>query len=370
MAGAPFVVAASTTGDVGAAALDTGNYPITPTPTLGTAGSATYGRILEGYRMANYVVVPNQVDPGLLRARPQNTFVLRSADDLPDPLPPEQPQHFVVGFSTARSSAGPRSQVLINVVLRFTDAAAAGDAASAMAAYYSGVGVSRSTVTVWIPGHPNTSAFQSEADDGAALSSVTARGSYVLYQYAVSDGLDKASTLVAKTLDVQEPMIDRFVPVDSSRLADLPADPTGLMRRTLPMGPTDAPFNHIRVYQAAAALHVMPNPSSSAALFTAAGVDAVSLGKTTVIEAANSVGAQRIADTLAASRENSGYHPAAGGIGLASARCFDGGRDGDTSPRRFYCVGLASRYAFEVFSDQERDAHQQVAAQYRILTGQ
>jgi hypothetical protein len=37
-------------------------------------------------------------------------------------------------------------------------------------------------------------------------------------------------------------------------------------------------------------------------------------------------------------------------------------------PQGFYCVASADRYAIEVQADQLRDAHQQVAAQYVMLT--
>jgi hypothetical protein len=368
VSGAPIPVTASPAGDAAESVLDTGGYPTTRASPPGTAGSVSHGRILEGQRMANYVVVPSDVDAGLVRAIPQNTSVLKAVDELPDSLSAEPSQHFVVGFSTARHSAGPRSALLINIVLRFTDPAMAFAAADDMAAQYARTLGGPPPGVVSIPGHANALAFGSAGGDSAGVHSVTAHGSYVLYQFARSDGLDNARSLVGRTLDLQEPSIDRFVPVDPSRFGDLPADPTGLLSRTLPLEP-DTPSGGIRVYQAGAALHYEDNPARSAALFAAAGVTAISIGKATVFRAADAAGAQRVTDALSSEGRDGGYRPVRGVDGLSAARCFDGGRDGDVSPRRFYCVGAVGQYAFEVFSAQEHDAHQQLAAQYRILAG-
>jgi hypothetical protein len=354
-------------GQVNAAALDTGSYPVTPSKPPSTAGSVSNGRLLEGQRMANYVVVPTAVDPALARTVPQNTSVLETSDDLPESLPNDVAQRFVVGFSTGRQSAGPPSQVLINMVLRFTDPAAADAAARDMAAQYWYGDGSQPPAAVSIPGHRSAVASGSDNGDDADVESVSAHGPYVLYQYALSDGLDGASALVAKTLDLQEPLIDRFAPVDPSKFADLPVDDTGLMSRTLPVA-ADAPFSGIHVYLPAAALHFRTDPIASEKLFAATNVQAISMGRTTVFETADAQGAQRVAADLVTEFEGRGYHGATGVTGLPVARCFDGGRDGDSSPRRFFCVGYVDRYAFAAFSNQERDAHQQLAAQYLMLT--
>jgi hypothetical protein len=388
--------------------LNVGSYPTIPSPPPGTAGSVGYGRMLEGQRMANFVVVPTEVDPELTIAIPQNTSTLTSADDLPDPVDQDDAPDFVVGFSTARRSPGP--EVLMNLVLRFTDAARAADVAGDMAAAYgraSGAmsapsaheagtppagtptgtppagtpagtppagtpAGTRPAGTVPIPRHPGTLAFASDIGEGAELHSATAYGPYVLFQYARSrDGADRATALVARTLDLQEPLIDRFAPDDPSRFADLPADTTGLLSRTLRLDPGYAPFPGAWVLRPRAALHFQDNAATAAAAFADAGVQAVSMGKATIYAAADAAGAQRLADKLTGDSLNHGYRPAAGVFGLPSARCLDGSRGGDASddsPRRFYCVASAGRYAFEVYSAEAADAHHEVAAQYLMLT--
>lgn len=353
----------------GAAVFDTGAYPTIPAPPPLRAGSRSYGILLEGHRMANYVVVPSQVDPGLTRAIPQNTNTLKTADELPDPLDADDTRDFVVGFSTARSSAA--GQVLLNIVLRFTSAAVAADVAADTAALNDRPAGTPHRATMSIPGHGATVAFASETVAGAELHSVTAHGPYVLLQYVRSKtGIDATIALASKTLDLQEPLIDRFVPDDPSRFADLLPDDTGMLSRTLPITPDDPGSPATAwVYQPGAALHFQENPDKAAAVFARTGVVAVSTGKSTVYEAADPPAAAKLIDELAAARQDDGYQAAAPVVGLPTARCFNGGRDSDASPRNFYCAGLAGRYAYEIFSSDERDAHQQVAAQYRLLMG-
>jgi hypothetical protein len=363
---------------VDVAVLDTGGYPTTPGPPPGKAGSEAYGRVLEGQRMANYVVVPTEVDPALTEAIPQNTSTLTTADDLPEPLDSDDAQDFVVGFSTARRSIGAR--VLINAVLRFTNPAVAADAAGDVAALYvrmSGVPAQYAGVrpagAVPIPRHPSTVAFASETDEGTELHSATAHGSYVLFQYALSKaGLGGATALIAKTLDLQEPLIDQFVPDEPSHFADLPADTTGLFSRTLRKDPRYAPSPGVWVLYPAAALHIEDDPAGAGAMFAKTDVQAVSVGKTVVYQTADADGARLLAEELTADSQNGGYQPAAEIRGLPTARCLDGGRGEDVSdgsPRRFYCVGFADRFTFEVYSDREVHAHQEAAAQYLMLIG-
>jgi hypothetical protein len=139
----------------------------------------------------------------------------------------------------------------------------------------------------------------------------------------------------------------------------------------LPLSPGDADLPPARgwVLRPQAALHYQENSARAAILFAAAGVTAVSAGKSTVYEAADALGAERLAGQLSAGRRHDGYRPAAA-TGVPAARCFGGGRDQDASPRNFYCAGSVDRYAYEIFSSNQVDARRQVAAQYLLLTGQ
>jgi hypothetical protein len=350
---------------VGASAtsLDTGAYQTFPGPPAGKAGSESYGRLLEGHRMATYVVLPSDVDPALTIAIPQNTFTATTPDGLPEPLDADDAKDFVVGFSTARSSSG--HDVLINMVLRFANPDTAADAAGDIAADYA-----HAAGGVAIPGHSGTQAFASKTDGGTELRAVTAHREYVLFQYVQSHDGDRATALAAKTLDLQEPLIDRFAPSNIAQFVDLPADTTGLLSRTLREDPRYSPFPGAWVLTPQAAMHFQENTATAGAAFADAGIRAVSIGKATVYEAADPHGAQRLATSLIAAGLDRGYRPAAPVPGLPAARCLDGVSDSDhvdDSPRQFYCVASADGYAFEVYSAQEGDAHQETAAQYLML---
>jgi hypothetical protein len=364
----PAVVGGEHTAAVNIASLDTGPYPTRARKPLGTAGSSSRGRILEGQRMANDVVMPYEVDPTLRRAIPQSTSTLDSARELPASLGGAAAAHgFLVGFSTGRRSVSPGGEVLINIVLRFPDPGAAVQAAADMAAT-EGSGQPRTPADVVpIPDHPTAIGFRSGTGTAAGVTSFAPHGSYVFYDYAQSgDGPDSAAALIGKVIALQQPRIDQFSPTDPSKFAEIPIDSTGLLVRTLPLT-ADSASPDGAVYFPRAALHFQDEPDVAAATFDAAGVQAVAVSRTRIYQAGDAAGAARVADTLAGDARDNGYRPAGAVPGLPSARCFDGSRDPGSSPRRFYCVGVEDRYAYEVFSEHEHDAHQQVAAQYRLL---
>jgi hypothetical protein len=72
---------------VNIAELDTVAYPVTPVTPWRTAGTSPRGRVLEGHRLADYVVRPHEVYSSLLRQIPQDTATLDSVHDVPNRLP-------------------------------------------------------------------------------------------------------------------------------------------------------------------------------------------------------------------------------------------------------------------------------------------
>ncbi|HUO37994.1 MAG TPA: hypothetical protein VMU34_09220 [Mycobacterium sp.] len=357
-------------GSRGAAQLDAGRYPTQPRTPYGNANSPTTGAVMEAHRIANNVVLPNEVDPTLTKPSWFNTGTLATSDaiavDIPAPGPDIAAAHHVLlGFSSCRTS---ESDILINVVLRFPDAAAAAGAASELAA----------KVTPPVPGrpvaifnHPQAQAVGAEAEDFHAVESFLPHGPYVLYQYAQSDhGADAAAHLVAAALDLQVPRIDGFVSTDPARFPDLPIDPDEFLNRVVPTddktSAADAMTN-LGDYQPQAALHFEPDPKA-AALYSAGGVDAVAILRTTVYRARDAGAAEQMVDLAAADvAAGRGVKPVAAVPGLASAKCFDLGASERSQPR-FECVGSADRYVFRAASQHVRDAQQQMASQYLLLT--
>ncbi|KAA1250308.1 hypothetical protein F0Q45_10235 [Mycobacterium simiae] len=164
---------------------------------------------------------------------------------------------------------------------------------------------------------------------------------------------------MATTLDLQQPLIDKFTPTPLDQLAQLPIDPSGLLAHTMPQS-TGAESVNDGVYDRQGALQLEPgDPVHLEALFESVGLQqAVETGEVRVYQTPDSDSANRIVADYARST-----HPAGAGItGMPKARCFK-------ETLASWCVAAADRYAFVAQSTQETDLHQKMAAQYRMLTG-
>lgn len=374
---------------VNAAALDPGGYPTAPQPPLGNAGNEHDGRLIEGRRMADYVVGPWQADAGLAAQGSSSTAeviedfrqfahvmwapIAGGAYGLP----------FVVGFMSERQTPGADSQTsLRNAVLRFADPAAASAGAQGMHAKAMAMPrvpsatpiVTEPERAVPIPGHPDATAalltFQEGSQTVRELSAFTAHGPYVLVQVVrCAGGADCETPLAARTLDLQVPQIDKFSPTAPDGFAVLPRDPTGLVARTVPLPPDQATSTSGGAYGPAGALHLEANPVQVGADLTAAGVDVVSTNLTTVYQARDDAGARTLAqaysDTAAATTAAQGAAPTPG---LPQSRCTRVAGASGLVPR-YWCLAAAGRYVIKAVARQLDTAHQQIAAQYRMLSG-
>ncbi|MEE6177289.1 DUF7373 family lipoprotein [Mycobacterium sp. 050134] len=365
------------------ALLDSGNYPRRPRPPLGTVPNEDAGRVVEAQRMADAVVGPWEVDRMLVTGQVEHASigVLPTLDSLADDLAPgliaqAKARHFLLGFVSGRATppppagqpAGGTAKILVNMVLRFATPEDAAAAAGEMAATNRGIARDGVPATeLKIPRYPATIANMAAVHQGFEAESFTAHGPYVFHEYAGSkESAGVVADLIAKLLDLQGPAIDHFQATPVDQLAALPADPTGLLARTVPSTKPDA--NHAAVYQPHAALHFSPDPPAAQGMFNDAGVQRVSADLTSVYDAVDAPGAQRAAEGVIRIYGPWGtYKPTAGISGLPSARCFDRGPAGQVLPR-FMCVATVDHYAFKATATQELDLHQVMAAQYLMLT--
>ncbi|BBZ15171.1 DUF7373 family lipoprotein [Mycobacterium branderi] len=375
-------------GQVDVASLNTGNYPTTPAPPLGNAGSEEQGRVLEAQRLANNVVGPWEVDPALVTGISFQTSVIEDMSpginkgfgNITDSKIAEaaQPDHFLLGFASTRRMEGPElARRLTNAVLRFADPASAAAAAADMSAKALTVNVDiYQKRPMPIPGHSDAQASTYDLPDDethgkvGAVMSFTPHGTYVLYQYATSkDGVDAAAQLISGTLDRQKPLIDRFYAADPAGFADLPRDPTGLLARVLPRTGTyaDNP-NMMAVFEPRAALNYQLDPIKDAENFNKAGVAHVAAGKTNVYETIDETAAGQLRDAFAdevTTLLQPPDKPAEPVPHLPGSKCFaPTGKDPNAS---FSCYAVADRYLIEASSGQLSDTQQQTAAQYRML---
>jgi hypothetical protein len=368
--------------------LDPGNYPTAAMPPLGNAGSDHAGRLVEGRRLANYVVGPWQANPALIAAGANSAAIIEETKQLPRaawvPITAgAYNQPLVVGFVSERRTPGPDSHMsLRNVVLRFTDPATASVAAQNMTHAARNMPRAPDTVPLVteperptpIPNHPDAAGtlltFQEGDQTVRELTVLTARGPYVLVQVArCTDGPDCETQLAARTLDLQLPLLDTFVPTDPDQFAALPLDPTGLVARTLPRPPDQAAPTSGAAYQPAGALQLEDNPVQAAPLLSAAGVDYVSTNLATLYQAKDPTSAQTLAQTYGDAVATTPAAQAASPVpGLPQSRCTKVAGSNGLVPH-YWCLAAAGRYAIKTVARQLDSAHQQMAAQYRILTG-
>lgn len=369
--------------------LNPGNYPTGPLPPLGNAGSEEAGRLVEGRRMAAYVVGPWQADPSL--SSPGSTsaaVVIQGVDQLSHitwapiaggayNLP------LVVGFMSERQTPGPNPQMsLRNAVLRFANPATATSAAQGMHARAMNMPrvpsvtpiVTEPEQAIPIPGHPDAAGalltFQEGAQSVRELSVFTAHGPYVLVQVArCATGPDCETPLAARTLDRQIPLIDTFRPTDANQFATLPLDPTGLVARTLPLPADQTTPMSGAAYEMAGALHLEDDPVQVGTALTAAGVDYVSTSLATLYQAKDSASAQTFAGAYSdIAAETSAAQGASPAPGLPQSRCTRVAGSNGLVPH-FWCLATSGRYAIKTVARQLDNAHQQLASQYRILAG-
>ncbi len=195
------------------------------------------------------------------------------------------------------------------------------------------------------------------------LTAFSVHGPFVLIQLAAStDGLDSAASLIAKTLDLQAPLIDRFSPTHPDSLKSLPVDPTGLLARTVPVSADDYSPQQRAVYEVRGVLHFQSDPERSTTVFRDAGVIHVAIAETRVYETRDVRGAKAIAEAFYGDARLYGT-PAPPAEDVPNSRCvsFTGGNSGSN-----YCVATVDQYAFEA-EGAPGNAQQKLTAQYALL---
>jgi len=354
-------------GDAIVSLLNPGNYPTAPKPGPALKPGAETGRIIDGERMADFVVGPWEVDPQLLDVDSTSTGLLLDAKVLSSVADDIAKKHqFIYGFGSARGAGihADHPRGLQNLVLRFPDPDAA---AAAAAEFYAQDPMTRdpsAQLNVPIPGHPETRAYQfTMANKSFATVALSAHGPFVLTQYADAQESPGVSLqLATKALELQAARIDGFRPTDPSHFADMQFDPDGLLRRTMP---TKQPILNQGLWGPRGYIHFEDDPIASSAILTDAGVDVVSIRGTHVFQARDDAAATRLATKF--TEPSAGTEPGPHVPGLPSARCVAASND-RIQAKVNTCYAAVGRWAFEAFSVQPFDATQKMAAQYLLLS--
>jgi hypothetical protein len=403
VAGAPLGSHSAAGSEPNVALMDTGDYPITAGHAYGTAGSSgnptNAAALLEAHRLAENVVGPWQVDATL---REQQVLVTQAVAPETSALVPtlnsDDAEHalaaivlahgYVTGFASGRNSPGGHPQrALKNVVLMFADPASASAAAAEMAGKAGAVILGATARPVKIDMHPEALAAVADAPDpnSVKITSFAPHGRYVLYQWAELTGIDqfdaalRIPNMVLTTLNLQVPLIDRFIPTDPAKLPDLPLDPTGqLLARTLWMPDGKAPVE-VGAWQPSAWLHFERDPVAAAAEFTKANVQVVTQRWAKVYQTPTAADAARLLDQYGGQiHDLLDVTPVGAVAGFPGAKCFQRTKAWASATElitvqqaiwHYSCIAAADRYVFQTFSDREGDVKQQISAQYRILAG-
>lgn len=371
------------------ASLDTGAYPTAPRLPLGAAGSLDTGRLIEGRRMAAFVVGPWQVDPRLIRPASTEAEVITDRRGIgtsviyPEMTTRSSLDPIVVGFTCERSAADPADPTsLRNAVVRAADP----DSATAIARGLADGALnippavlktasmvpSEPIRQVPIPAHPEATGILLVHQVGEQrveeVIAISAHGPYVLIQVARSpQGAEQAAGLAGRTLDQQIPLIDSFTPTEVAGFTGLLQDPTGLLARTLPLKPGQGTTMSDATYDRTAALQLEDDPVTARPLLDTAGVDVVSTSQATVYRTADSSAALRLSSALAdAAAARPGSQKAAAVPGLELSRCVT--LDATGLVPKAWCTVALKQFVFKTTARQLVNAQQQLAAQYLMLS--
>lgn len=369
-------------------ALDPGSYPTSPRPPLGEAGTDDVGRFIEGRRMAGFVVGPWQVDPTLSQIGSAPAKVLDRRNQVSQVIWPSMMTRFpalplIVGFVSERRSSTPGDPTVVrNAALQYPFPETAASVAQGLSEGALNIVVvdnatgpvpSEPVRSVPIPGHPGVSGALMAYPDGDKtvheLTVISSRGPNVLIQVIQFATPEREIELAGRILDLQVPLIDKFVPTEPAPLASLPRDPSGLLARTVPLKPGQGDSMSDADYDQAGALQLEDNPIQAGAAMQEAGVDTVAVSETTVYQARDGEAAQQLAQSLGDDTvERQSTQPAAEVPGLAGSRCLRA-EDPNTRVARNWCIATKDRYAFKTVARDLNNAHQQMAAQYLMLGG-
>lgn len=365
------------------AELNAGNYPTTPRPPLGDAG--TEGQYVDARRMADFVVMPFDVDPALTAGGGISFFngPFKGADAIgvifDTFFPDTAARNYVTGFMTSRQHEGGRNPNLFSGVLRYQaaeDAAAAADVLGVEGgpdpARYPDNKAPDATPTS-IPGHPESRGL-TWSGTGTTVTAYTPHGPYLLVHQSYSTvGPNEAMDLVTRAIDKQLPMIDQFKPTPVDKLAELPLDPDGLLARTLEPRPDERGRLRFGLYGVHAFRAFSDDPAGDEKLLNDAGVDLIAISGADVYRARDAAGAGQIIDAWAKTRGEDGDWDAIDPVaGLPDSHCFKmENKPGSDDAYTYYsCLYTADRYAVDVIASQKAALSQKAAAQYLLLTAE
>ncbi|MGI5216976.1 DUF7373 family lipoprotein [Nocardia sp. CA-290969] len=374
------------------ATLDTGAYGVEPLE-VPDSGDPRRGHILESVRMAEFLIDPVEVDP-----------VLRSSADavglLPLPTPAKvasvvlaeqvgdvlERHGMLAGAVVTGADIDPEmynpaigsTRALLVLVMRFPDSGAAQRAAQEIDAV--DAAVNRDNVAVDIPEHP--AAHGHWRPGVPTLAASAAHESYVVNVLAGDTTPDPAvlGDLAARAIDAQIHRLRDFVPTPPDRIAALPLDPEGLVRRMIPQAPRRWEYPAVTAMSGqrtagwAATAQVSGVSFGPRATYLRSnrkergGVEASAVSGFNQLRRYSDPAAARTAfDGQVRFNLDGGLRPVEGPAGVPDVRCLESSDLDLLSLTRFVCHVYYDRYLVTLFAREIGSARQRAAAQYGLL---
>lgn len=387
--------ASATPTSVDVAALDTGKYPTSPRPEF---GKPTDDEVLqvEGQRLAQFVVVPFEIDPDITDAK-LPTGPLTGPSSLKMVFAPavadaEANKQELYGFvSTAGTPASSLRngsvRALQTSVIRYLTADDARAAASQMAQRAASETGGRQGDP--LPGLPDTLVVRStSAEKKETMMTFTPQinnqhQAYVQYQWYQVEPANESMLVpkLTKAVKEQTALLKQFRGTMTKAEAQEKKtqgstrplmDQNKLLIYALPY--TDDELkekmsggaSERAVYGPRGFAHVSSSPALDFTLLTETGA-IVATERSNVYRAKDDAGATKIVDTFVSSQKSSGMSPAASPKGLPDVPCLTGSSSSGEAAH-YTCFVKNGRYVGEISSENLNDAHQQAAAQYMIFT--
>lgn len=352
--------------------LDVGLYPTEPADFDMEISTHSDVYSLEARRMLSYLVSPYNTDPDL-RYLWDTVLLVGATAPAPHRFPAElgpisERNYLVAGAATVRSNNSARNEKRTTIsIMRFPD----GNYARTAAAEYN------TAIDQAVPGRQKID-LATYGDAYGALSPnpneghlFAARGPFVVYAkiIAPADQAGQMGDRMKRILDLQFDALKELAPTAPDDMLDLPIDPEGIMRSTLPSEyPGSAAYNDMAgSYPPAAHLH-METDAGVVHDYSTYGVDTVARNRTTVYRAGSLQQAFLLQTALTRAGKYDKELPNPPGI--ADARClmreFAGIQD------NFSCVVVYDRYvavadAVGYGEAPSPELYQATAAQYAML---
>jgi len=362
------------------ATLETGPYPVEPTAFDPDIQHPYQVYAIEARRMLGYLVPPFEFDAELTHLDDVELIDSSSdglfGDGLNAVYPAEfqdvmQRHHLIAGVLTIRSNDSVRALKLANhALLRFPSDEAARAAAADLDATLHGLNPDLRGLPV--PGHEGV---EYRTGNGSKGYLVVARGPFVVLTMLNRHEPDEEAILAVASdlLDLQFERLASATVTPIDEILDLPLDPDGIMRRTLPAMKGEWLYGEsfVGALSPQAQLHFELDGAAAREAFEDAGVDLVARNYATVYRAGDEQAALRLHTVLAGpARDDEEIDPPPG---LDDARCRVLAQEDPVSEYGSVCVLAYGRYVAVVGSTQpsslglDPGLYQRAAAQYAIL---